>query len=88
MSNPRETPFRAGVAKGMPRMWQTSRRPLRLTGILPSYMTTSLAYGGAGWGTVWGEQMALDELRKAGFAEVSVEKVEGDILNNYYISRK
>ncbi|HET9201241.1 MAG TPA: class I SAM-dependent methyltransferase, partial [Dehalococcoidia bacterium] len=51
-------------------------------------MTTSLAYGGAGWGTLWGEQMAVDELKRAGFKDVSVEKVEGDILNNYYVARK
>ena len=50
-------------------------------------MTISLAYGGAGWGTVWGEQMAIEELKRASFKDVSVEKVEGDVLNNY-VARK
>lgn len=51
-------------------------------------MTTSLADGGAGWGTVWGEQMAIEELKRAGFKDINVEKVDGDILNNYYVARK
>jgi SAM-dependent methyltransferase len=51
-------------------------------------MTTSLAYGGAGWGTLWGEQMAIEELKRAGFKDITVEKVEGDVLNNYYVARK
>lgn len=51
-------------------------------------MTTSLAYGGAGLGTVWGEQKAIEMMRTAGFNEITVEKVEGDILNNYYVAHK
>ena len=51
-------------------------------------MTVSLEQGGVGLGTVWGEQKAQQMLADAGFEEVEVEQVEGDILNNYYIARK
>lgn len=51
-------------------------------------MPVSLAQDGAGLGAVWGEQKAKEMLSDAGFGEVEVEKVEGDILNNYYIARK
>lgn len=51
-------------------------------------MTVSLAQGGEGLGTVWGEQKAMELLDEAGFTEVDVRWVEGDILNSYYISRK
>ncbi|MET8731343.1 class I SAM-dependent methyltransferase [Streptomyces parvus] len=51
-------------------------------------MTVSLGEGGAGLGTVWGRQTALRMLREAGFGEVAVREVEGDILNVYYVARK
>lgn len=51
-------------------------------------MTVSLALGGEGLGTVWGEQMAKDLLREAGFNHIDIEHVEGDIFNSYYICRK
>ena len=51
-------------------------------------MTVSLAHGGAGLGTVWGEQTALRMLAEAGFSKVDVERVEGDVFNVYYIARK
>jgi hypothetical protein len=51
-------------------------------------MTVSLALGGEGLGTVWGEQLALELLAEAGFKDVAVNKVEGDIMNNYYVARK
>jgi SAM-dependent methyltransferase len=50
-------------------------------------MTVSLAQNGAGLGTLWGEQTALQMLREAGFADVDVERVEADPFNNYYICR-
>jgi hypothetical protein len=50
-------------------------------------MTVSLALGGAGLGTVWGEQLAVSMLREAGFAEVDVRHVDGDVFNTYYIAR-
>ncbi|GAA1089516.1 class I SAM-dependent methyltransferase [Kitasatospora arboriphila] len=51
-------------------------------------MTTSLSTGGAGLGTVWGEQTARRMLAEAGFGEVEVRSVEGDPLNVYYVARK
>jgi SAM-dependent methyltransferase len=51
-------------------------------------MTVSLALDGTGLGTVWGEQKAREMLAEAGFTQTDVQRVEGDILNNYYISRK
>ena len=50
-------------------------------------MTVSLAQNGAGLGTLWGEQTALQMLHEAGFAEVRVERVEADPFNNYYVCR-
>ena len=51
-------------------------------------MTVSLAYGGAGLGAVWGEQVAQAMLADAGFAHVTLEHVEGDPVNVTYIARK
>ena len=51
-------------------------------------MTVSLALGGDGLGAVWGEELALSMLRDAGFRDVEVRTVEGDIANNYYIARR
>ncbi len=51
-------------------------------------MTVSLAQGGAGLGTMWGEEKAREMLAEAGFSEVAVHKIEGDIQNNYYVSQK
>ncbi|MEU6236104.1 class I SAM-dependent methyltransferase [Kitasatospora sp. NPDC047058] len=50
-------------------------------------MTVSLGEGGAGLGTVWGEQTARRMLAEAGFGAVDTAQVEGDILNVYYIAR-
>lgn len=51
-------------------------------------MTVSLALGGDGLGAVWGEQLALKMLAEAGFRDVEVREVEGDILNSYYIAHR
>ena len=51
-------------------------------------MTVSLASDGEGLGMVWGEQKALELLDEAGFSNVEVIQVEGDIFNNYYVCRK
>jgi SAM-dependent methyltransferase len=50
--------------------------------------TVSLAQGGEGLGTMWGEQKTLDYLADAGFRDVVVRKVEGDVINNFYICAK
>ncbi|HUF53149.1 MAG TPA: class I SAM-dependent methyltransferase [Dehalococcoidia bacterium] len=51
-------------------------------------MTVSLALGGAGLGTMWGDQVARQMLADAGFTSVDQKSVEGDIMNAYYIARK
>jgi SAM-dependent methyltransferase len=51
-------------------------------------MTVSLANGGPGLGTMWGEQTALRLLEAAGFGDVEIKRVETDILNSYYVARK
>lgn len=51
-------------------------------------MTVSLALEGEGLGAVWGEERALQMLRDAGFVDIDVHNVEGDILNNYYVARR
>jgi Zn-dependent membrane protease YugP len=51
-------------------------------------MTVSLADGGAGLGTAWGEQKALELLAGAGLTDVEVKRVEGDLFNNYYVARR
>jgi len=50
-------------------------------------MTVSLAHSGCGLGTCWGEELAMKMFAEAGFA-VSVETLEHDIMNNYYVCRK
>ena len=51
-------------------------------------MTVSLALDGAGLGTAWGEQKAVSMLAEAGFDDVQVRAVDGDLLNNYYIASR
>jgi SAM-dependent methyltransferase len=51
-------------------------------------MTVSLGEGGEGLGTMWGEQTARRMLAEAGFTDVRVQRVEGDILNIYYVAGK
>ena len=51
-------------------------------------MSVSLAFDGAGLGTVWGRQLALSMLADAGFSEVRVEEIETDPINYYYVATK
>lgn len=51
-------------------------------------MTVSLADGGMGLGTMWGEQTARTMLREAGFTSVETAHVDGDIVNTYLIASK
>jgi len=51
-------------------------------------MTVSLALGGEGLGTMWGEQKARELLAEAGLRGVEIKHVEGDIMNAYYVCRK
>ena len=51
-------------------------------------MTVSLAAGGMGLGTMWGEQKARRMLAEAGFTSVQTRQLEDDIANSYYIATK
>jgi SAM-dependent methyltransferase len=51
-------------------------------------MTVSLACGGAGLGTVWGEELALQMLSDAGFVDLEVHEVDGDPLDSVFVARK
>lgn len=62
--------------------------PFMYTVSLFHCMTVSLAQGGAGLGTVWGEELAVEMLRDAGFVDIEITHVEGDAFNNYYVCTK
>lgn len=62
--------------------------PLMYTISTMHCMTVSLAQGGAGLGAMWGKEKAEEMLREAGFANVRVEQLPHDFINNYYISRR
>jgi SAM-dependent methyltransferase len=51
-------------------------------------MTVSLADGGMGLGTMWGEQTARRMLGEAGFSSVEAKRIDGDIVNAYIIASK
>jgi 2-polyprenyl-3-methyl-5-hydroxy-6-metoxy-1,4-benzoquinol methylase len=46
-------------------------------------MTVSLAQGGEGLGTVWGEQRARQSLEEAGFADVEVLDIDNEVFRFY-----
>src|SRR5207245_8284922 len=51
-------------------------------------MTVSLAHGGAGIGTMFGEQLARTMLADAGFVDIHVHPAPGDPGDAVYVSRK
>jgi 2-polyprenyl-3-methyl-5-hydroxy-6-metoxy-1,4-benzoquinol methylase len=51
-------------------------------------MTVSLAQGGAGLGTMWGEELAEKMLADAGFTSVVKHKLPHDFINVYYVMNK
>ena len=51
-------------------------------------MTVSLAQDGAGLGTMWGQELAVEMLGQAGFEDVCVRQLEHDFQNNFYVMRK
>jgi SAM-dependent methyltransferase len=51
-------------------------------------MTVSLAQDGAGLGTAFGEQKALQLLADAGFTDLSVHDAPGDPVDAVYVSRR
>ena len=50
-------------------------------------MTVSLSLDGAGLGTAWGTELALEMLADAGFRDVRVERLPEDFINAYYVAR-
>jgi SAM-dependent methyltransferase len=48
-------------------------------------LTVSLAQGGEGLGAMWGEQKARELLVEAGLSVQEVKRVEGDMINAYYV---
>ena len=59
--------------------------PFGYTMSLMHCMSVSLAQDGAGLGAMWGEQRARRMLAEAGLILQDVIRVEGDIVNNYFI---
>ena len=53
-----------------------------------STMQGSLAQGGEGLGTMWGEEKAREMLKEAGFKEVEVKRLPHDFQNCYFIVTK
>ena len=51
-------------------------------------MSVSLAFNGEGLGTMWGKELAVKKLDEAGFKDIKVKNIEGDVMNYYYLSRK
>jgi SAM-dependent methyltransferase len=51
-------------------------------------MPVSLAHDGAGLGTCWGQELALEMLRKAGFVDLEVHDAPGDPMDLVYLARK
>jgi 2-polyprenyl-3-methyl-5-hydroxy-6-metoxy-1,4-benzoquinol methylase len=62
--------------------------PLLYTASTMHCMTVSLAQGGEGLGTMWGEEKAKEMLKDAGFKEVEIKQLPHDIFNNYFIISK
>lgn len=51
-------------------------------------MTVSLAQDGEGLGAMWGEEVTIDYLKKAGFKNIVTNKLAHDIQNNWYVVTK
>jgi 2-polyprenyl-3-methyl-5-hydroxy-6-metoxy-1,4-benzoquinol methylase len=51
-------------------------------------MSVSLAQGGAGLGTMWGEELATGMLRDAGLGKIETHRLEHDPLNVFYVVRR
>lgn len=61
--------------------------PLIYTASLMHCMPVSLARGGVGLGTAWGEQKARELLADAGLIRIETERVANDPMNLYYVAR-
>lgn len=50
--------------------------------------SVSLAQGGMGLGAMWGEELACEMLRDAGFDRIDVKNLPHDFQNNFYVANK
>ena len=62
--------------------------PLMYTVSTMHCMTVSLAQGGEGLGTMWGEEKAEEMVKEAGFGQVEIKHLPHDFQNSYYIVMK
>ncbi|MEM7340818.1 MAG: class I SAM-dependent methyltransferase [Actinomycetota bacterium] len=62
--------------------------PLMYTISTMHCMTVSLAYGGEGLGTAWGEQLAIEKLTATGFVDIEVTGITADRSNHYLLATK
>jgi 2-polyprenyl-3-methyl-5-hydroxy-6-metoxy-1,4-benzoquinol methylase len=51
-------------------------------------MPVSLAQGGEGLGTMWGEEKTRQYLQRAGFRSIETNQLAHDFANNWYVIRK
>jgi len=51
-------------------------------------MSVSLANNGAGLGAMWGEELAEEMVREAGFSQFNKKTLEHDFMNNFYVIHK
>jgi SAM-dependent methyltransferase len=51
-------------------------------------MTVSLAAGGEGLGTMWGEEKAREYLTRAGFRSITAHRLEHDIQNIWFVATR
>jgi cyclopropane fatty-acyl-phospholipid synthase-like methyltransferase len=51
-------------------------------------MAVSLAQGGEGLGTMWGEEKTREYLQRAGFRFIETNQLAHDFANNWYVIRK
>lgn len=51
-------------------------------------MSVSLAQGGEGLGTLWGEEQAMALLRGTGFGDIQIRRLAHDFMNVYFICRR
>jgi hypothetical protein len=61
--------------------------PMLYSASLLHCMTVSLSQGGEGVGTMWGEQMAQQYLRDAGFKHITVNRIPDDPVHVFYTCR-
>lgn len=62
--------------------------PLLYTLSTTHCMTVSLAQGGDGLGTMWGQEKAQELLTEAGFTDIAIHQLEHDFQNDYYVIKK